>query len=167
MKKIFLISDTHFGHKNILSFAERPFVDLKEMEEKLISNWNSAVGKNDTIYHLGDFSFEKFDETKRIFDQLNGIKHLILGNHDRRSSRTYWRRVGFDIVSGNPILIRKKYLLSHEPIVYNIGDFINIHGHTHAGNHRPFDSANVHINVSVEAINYKPIEIGELNNAIH
>ena len=48
-QKIFVTSDLHFGHRNILKFCNRPFSDIKEMSEKLISNWNEVVGKNDIV----------------------------------------------------------------------------------------------------------------------
>lgn len=82
--KIFVTSDTHFGHKNILKFAKdsRPFDSVADMDQALIDSWNSVVGKNDLIYHLGDLSFHKKNKTIDIIKQLNGIKYQILGNHD-------------------------------------------------------------------------------------
>lgn len=55
--KVFFTSDTHFGHKAIIGFCDRPFSSVEEMTEVLVENWNSVVGPTDTIYHLGDFAF--------------------------------------------------------------------------------------------------------------
>lgn len=51
-KKLY-ISDLHIGHKNILNFDNRPFFNLTDMKETIIDNWNSVVGKNDSVYVLG------------------------------------------------------------------------------------------------------------------
>jgi calcineurin-like phosphoesterase family protein len=81
----FFTSDTHFGHRNIIRFAMRPFETVEEMDEAMIANWNAVVGKGDRVFHLGDFSFVPADP---ILERLNGEKHLILGNHD------YGERIG-------------------------------------------------------------------------
>ena len=81
--KFFFTSDTHFSHKNILSFGIRPFSTLEEMEEVLINNWNRKVRPGDIVYHLGDFFLGKDPEKAcQILDRLNGQKFLIKGNHD-------------------------------------------------------------------------------------
>ena len=54
MNKIFYISDLHFGHDNIIKYDNRPFKNTKEMEEKIIENWNNTVDNDDTVYILGD-----------------------------------------------------------------------------------------------------------------
>jgi len=77
---IFFTSDTHFGHKNILKYCNRPFVNVEEMDEVMIERWNGRIGKNDSVYHLGDFSFSS--NPKTYFERLNGKKILIIGNHD-------------------------------------------------------------------------------------
>lgn len=82
MGKNLYISDTHFGHANILKFDNRPFRDADEMQEIMIENWNQKVDKNDSIYILGDFCWGKDPEWKSILDRLNGSKFLIKGNHD-------------------------------------------------------------------------------------
>ena len=54
--KIFFTADTHWGHRNIIRYCQRPFADVEEMNEALITNWNSTVGKDDIVFHLGDFA---------------------------------------------------------------------------------------------------------------
>ena len=79
---IWFTSDTHFGHNNILKFCKRPWVTIKEMDEALITNWNSVVGTNDIVFHLGDFAFASNSRWKEIISSLNGNIYLIAGNHD-------------------------------------------------------------------------------------
>lgn len=78
---LFFTSDTHFGHKHILEFCKRPFSSIEEHDEQLIANWNSVVGVDDTIFHLGDFAFGGYPFWKKIVEQLNGHIILVIGNH--------------------------------------------------------------------------------------
>jgi len=78
-------SDTHFGHANIIRYSNRPYDTTEEHDEALIANWNFSVQPNDEVYHLGDFSFG--NKAMEILPRLNGIIHLIKGNHDHRLSR--------------------------------------------------------------------------------
>jgi calcineurin-like phosphoesterase family protein len=73
----------HFGHANIVNFCQRPVRDIEQMNEVIISNWNSVVGEGDTVYVLGDVALGKIGETLPLVGLLNGTKHLIAGNHDR------------------------------------------------------------------------------------
>ena len=86
MSKIFYTSDLHFGHNNIIIYENRPFININEMTNKLIRNWNSKVNINDDVYILGDFAFQNknlsIDDINNIVKNLNGKKHLIIGNHD-------------------------------------------------------------------------------------
>ena len=84
---VFFTSDTHFNHANILNFCNRPFADVEEMNEALIARWNNVVGKNDTVFHLGDFCFGGAAEWTRLLDRLHGKIHLIVGNHDLKNLR--------------------------------------------------------------------------------
>jgi calcineurin-like phosphoesterase family protein len=177
--KIFFISDTHFFHKNIIKYTNRPFLDVNKMNEYIINQWNNVVSENDIIYHLGDFAIgwdktfpDKKECYKHIMDQLNGKKILIKGNHDRESDNFY-KDIGFSEVY--PYLIVDGMLLTHYPLeineyqkeslkqfIYKLQNLYNkykltkvIHGHIH-NNHCNLKN---HINVSVEAINYKPLEL--------
>jgi len=98
----FVISDTHFNHKGVLKFepsrlkemVKKKYVHLTDSEEKMnlqhtewiIDNWNSVVGENDLIIHLGDLAWRGHQE---ILPRLNGKKILILGNHDKKGPNTY------------------------------------------------------------------------------
>ena len=69
---IFLTSDTHFNNDNIIKYCDRPFFNHKDMNETLITNWNSVVKPEDTVYHLGDFIMGLADNTASILHRLNG-----------------------------------------------------------------------------------------------
>jgi calcineurin-like phosphoesterase family protein len=90
-QKYFFTSDTHYSHRNIIKYCNRPFADSDEMNEAMIRNWNSVVGHSDIVYHVGDVAFEK-DERKldNLLIRLNGEKHLIMGNHDKNFNK--WQR---------------------------------------------------------------------------
>jgi len=78
---IFFVSDTHFGHSNIIQFCDRPFASVEEMDYNLIKNWNEKVPLDGLVFHLGDFGWGGYQEYKKIRDQLNGKIILIKGNH--------------------------------------------------------------------------------------
>lgn len=79
---IWFTSDHHFGHKNIIKYTNRPFNDVKEMDEELIKRWNERVQPDDEVYHLGDLGLGWPKELKKLLKRLNGKIYLILGNHD-------------------------------------------------------------------------------------
>ena len=91
--KLFWTSDTHFSHKNIMQYCDRPFSSIEEMNEKLISNWNSVVDSDATVFHLGDFAFGTISQWEEVRSQLNGEIHLILGNHDFHNYTNYRERL--------------------------------------------------------------------------
>lgn len=80
MKNLYT-SDSHFGHRNIIRYCNRPFETVEEMDEEMIRRWNSVVDDDDNVYHLGDFSMGRTDPST-ILRRLKGRKHLIWGNHD-------------------------------------------------------------------------------------
>lgn len=92
MSRTFFTSDTHFGHRNIIKYTNRPFANAQEMDDVLIARWNETVGEHDTIYHLGDFSLSDPKFVKTIFPRLNG--HIkVLGYHWHHDKR--WLPDGF------------------------------------------------------------------------
>lgn len=136
MSKFFYIADTHFGHANIIRFDNRPFDSVEEMNEALINNWNSVVGRDDTVVILGDFCWGLEDDWAKILDQLNGVKRLLRGNHDLKSmSKTLKSKFqsvkDYDEIKDNG----KRVLVSHYPNPFYRGDYnpdiICLYGHVH------------------------------------
>lgn len=160
--KIFMISDMHFGHGNIIKYENRPFKNVLEMDLAIVGKWNNTVAKEDKIFVVGDVSFYNKEKTTNIIKGLNGYKILILGNHDKHSIN-WWKEVGFDEVSKYPIIIDGFYILSHEPVyLTEIMPYTNIHGHIH---HLKYDSKQ-YFNISVECINYTPINFEDIKKEI-
>lgn len=82
----YYISDLHLGHLNVIKFDHRPYDTTEEMEEDLISRWNSVISNEDHVYHLGDFIWKAgTEEWMRLLNKLNGNIHLIKGNHDPKT----------------------------------------------------------------------------------
>lgn len=154
---MFVTSDHHFFHKNIIEYESRPFKDVEEMNKVMIEKWNSVVSDDDTVIHLGDFALTSFDNTKEVFDQLNGNKYLIMGNHDKRRSKGWWERIGF--IKVFPSLQIGDYILTHKPILKKdmpYGKVKNIHGHCHTKEYFGNDDSR-YKNVCVENTFYFPI----------
>lgn len=139
--RVFIVSDTHFGHKNILKYEadkRRPdpathfpeFASIQEHDEWLVARWNETVRATDTVWHLGDVCFGR--SNLGIVRRLNGVKHLVAGNHDHYPVHEY-TQVGFLSVRGVAEL--HGYVLTHIPIHPDslqpryLG---NIHGHLHS-----------------------------------
>lgn len=156
--KIFVTSDTHFSHKNILVYeaANRPFKNKEEMDRVLIQRWNSVVRPCDVVFHLGDFAFAGKTIIKNIMSRLNGRKFLLLGNHDRYK-KIDWTDVGFDRVFKNPFKMDGRFIFSHEPLDVVPDGTINIYGHVHSSMYFNNVDAN-RICVCVERWHCTPIE---------
>ena len=161
--KIYFISDTHFSHQNIIEYCNRPFNNIDEMNEHMIYKWNSVISKDDIVYHLGDFMLDKKDNLANIFNKLNGKIYLIKGNHDRKSTK-YYEEIGFKVLATKTKLEKFKFILSHRPLsdAEIPNGYINIHGHIHNKELDTMFDKEKHKCVSVELINYTPIEINKL-----
>ena len=164
--KIFLIGDTHFMHKNIIKYCNRPFKDIEEMTESLIKNWNSVVDHNDIVYVVGDFALCGKQKIIEIGNRLNGRKHLILGNHDRASIATY-REAGFEFVYNHSIVLDDFYIISHIPMVgISVNaPFANVFAHVH-DDPTYKDCSCRSFCVSAERINYTPISFEDIKALI-
>lgn len=161
-RKVFIISDTHFNHSKIIDYCNRPFKNVVEMNDFILSNWNDSIEDNDIVYHLGDVYIG--DVPSFLFN-LKGRKRLILGNHDNPKDQILQKIF-------EKIMLWRKWpeyacILSHIPLhnsallpnnKYSFKNYVNIHGHIH-NNESPSIE---HINVCVEKTDYKPVEIEAL-----
>ena len=161
----FYTSDHHFNHKNIIKYCNRIFLSVEEMNYFMIQRWNEVVSKDDTVYHLGDFSFSSTVEDIALFvKKLNGKIILIRGNHDRKS-RASFLRAGFSEMYKKTAMIkdgRTNVILSHKPLDVweGKGDgFIHLHGHCH-GNEIPF--IRDRYDVGVDCWNYYPMSLEKI-----
>lgn len=160
--EIWITADTHFNHNNIIEYCNRPFNNIKEMNETIISNWNSVVKKDDIVFHLGDFGFGTECMLNKIFVKLNGKINLILGNHDRLNKQTY-RQLGFISVKNNHLLLLNdvKILLQHFPKRYGENQFIDILylcGHTHGKGINKINQKDI----GVDTNNFYPYNMNDL-----
>lgn len=164
MNKTFFIADTHFGDSAIRKYENRPFETTEQMDAELISNWNKTVSKTDTVYILGDFGADGYED--QILSQLNGKKYLIKGNHDTKSNDEY-RKLGFDEVYDYPIIFDAFWILSHDMLYVNTNmPYANLFGHVH-NSPQVKDYSKQHYCVSVERINYTPIDFNTIKKRIN
>lgn len=161
---IWCISDTHFHHKNIIQYTNRPFNSVEEMDNQLISNWNSVVKDNDIVLFLGDFLLGRYNhkiaaaEIKEMADKLNGHKIIIKGNHDHKQVR--YKDCGFDDEFYQEMSF-DGLLFEHIPHHFEISDNYRYIFFGHIHNNRgwiDFIPTNA-LNVCVEQWNFTPINI--------
>jgi calcineurin-like phosphoesterase family protein len=162
---IYLISDLHLGHGNIIRYCSRPFPHgaTDEMDEVLIRNWNYTVKAGDPIYHLGDFCYGPF--SGRAFEyarRLNGKITFVEGNHDNPSATA--KRKETLVFEGI------RFTLVHDPADASPvpGNWV-IHGHHHNNHLREYPFINFatrHINVCAEVIGYRPVSLSAICHAI-
>ena len=146
MSRIFVTSDTHFGHDREFLFAPRGFTSIQEHDAAVIANWNSVVGPDDVVYHLGDVMLNDNEHGLECLRQLNGNIKIIPGNHDTDKRIELYKQL--ENVEVLPMAITLKYknynfYLSHHPTLtsnlekapYLRMHLINLYGHTHQQAH--------------------------------
>ena len=131
--KLFLTSDSHYGHFNICKYCHRPFQSRSEMDQTLIKNWNAVVPEDGIVVHCGDFMLphnEDIKEYNKYLNRLHGRVLLLRGNHDRAS---------LDWVSDKLIAVRDQAMIvvdgvkifaQHYPCAAFNGDY-HVYGHIH------------------------------------
>lgn len=155
--KIYIWSDIHFGHNNIIKYANRPYPNVELMHSCLIGNYLNTVTHNDIVIFGGDIGFMSERKINDILESLPGYKIQIIGNHDiHRNGKLY----ELAVQERHPCLLLDvadidcsyQLLFTHYPMD-NIPDgCINIHGHIHQ-NPAPTKK---HFNMCVEHTNFTP-----------
>ncbi len=160
MSIVRFIADLHLGHTNMA--LHRGFSSVEEHDEHIIAKWNSVVTKRDVTYILGDVTMEK-SAPYPLLDRMNGVKHIVLGNHDRRQDAKRLLQYAESIAG---MIQYKGVMLTHCPIHPMELDYRfnkNIHGHIHEKvvllNGSPDPR---YICVSCEQVDYTPKTLQEL-----
>jgi calcineurin-like phosphoesterase family protein len=160
-----IISDSHYFHKNIVKYQHRP----ENHEVLMTTRWQKVVPWDATILHLGDLYFggdngyAKF--YSQITPQLTGEKYLILGNHDKKNKD--YEFLGFTVIEPFTINYRGyEVSFDHYPAVLPKDEKrVHIHGHIHGNLYGDKEKKRYgNINVSVEAIDYRPHRVTRLLN---
>ena len=179
MADTWVISDTHFRHASLLNFRGHDgnlvrgnlFDSIDQHDEYMIDQWNRYVKPGDTVYHLGDVFFGDREWFENNWPRLNGIKHLIAGNHDNLDYLVSGEF--FETVSVWKFFPSLKMVFTHIPVQEKSAmmwgsketglrkepiQMLNVHGHIHENPSPP----GPYRCVSVEQIDYTPINIEEL-----
>ncbi len=152
----FVTGDTHFFHRNIIEYCRRPFHNVDEMNQVIVRNWNEVINTDDEVFVLGDFAFTTGHEyeIEVLFAELNGIKTLVKGNHDKGLVLNLpWHMVLQDPIE----LVEEGVLLTHDYKGYD-GDWHD----------RPIFGAHVHeiwkmkgnlLNCGVDVWHFRPVNV--------
>ena len=174
---MFFTSDTHFNHKNIIEFCNRPFQDDFYMNESLINNWNKVVPKDGVVFHAGDFAMTaRIDYIKGLVSRLNGRIYLVLGNHDyqnrfdRQVVKDIFHQVDdiFYLTVQDDELESKhvNFQICHYPLLYWRRGYFMLHGHVHSGSTSTANEVmpfhHMRYDIGVDNNNFTPISYHQL-----
>ncbi len=157
------ISDTHFGHANIIKYSKRPFTDVDHMNESMIANWNSKVRSTDTVFHLGDIGFG--NNLPKILNRLNGEIILIEGNHDPKLIRDPRIRNRFSRICDVYTLKyqgQEIFMSHYAHRVWNKSHRGGWHLYGHSHGSLPDDPNSRSFDVGVDCHNYFPLTFEEV-----
>lgn len=165
-------ADPHHGHKKILTYCNRPFATVEEMNSTIIERWNQTVSKDDEVWLLGDFCWKGYEN---VFHQLNGTKHLIIGNHDAHGVLTLpWASQPrhyheMKLVEDHGTAVTR-LVLCHYGIRSWVGMYkgaVMLYGHSHNGlpGFRT-ESGGGTLDVGVDAWDFYPVTIQQIKERI-
>ena len=157
----YFTSDHHFGHAGALGLCRRPFASVAKMDRQMIDRWNSVVGPDDEVWHVGDFAIRQRPErVASLVKALHGRKHLVTGNNDDAAVKGCdgWESVQpYAEVSVDGMYL----VLCHYPFrtwrKMSKG-WINLHGHSH-GRLTPLPRQ---FDVGVEVWDFRPVRLAEV-----
>ena len=167
----YFTGDEHYFHRNIIEYEDRPYKSEKEMRSDLIIKHNEIIRQKDEVVHVGDFTMvgaSQWEKIGSVLKHLNGIHHLVIGNHDECPWDKYLN-VGFASVHTSLWFEDVGIICSHDPAAWAITKHkfpILVCAHVH----KLFDlikkDEGMVINVGVDVRGYKPIsQEGVLNLA--
>ena len=173
-------SDWHIGHRNIITYCDRPFADVEAMNEALIANHNALVKPGDLVIDVGDFSMSERHVAPTL-SRLVGRHILVCGNHDKpfashkgaSRAATLYRQYGFEDVLQNMhmTIAGMDVLIQHMPYGNDSrhddryaslrpvdAGLPLLHGHVHGS----WAENGKQINVGVDVRDYKPMHLDEV-----
>ena len=165
--RYFFTCDYHLGHDNIRGYCNRPFTNVEDMNNTIITNHNQRVKPEDTVFFAGDFCFRnsaggkkgegEIHKAEHYLKQLNGRFVFIKGNHDRNNSlKTIIERL---IISYGG----KRINIVHNPIHADSSYNINFVGHVHNNwMFRKLNHKSDMINIGVDQWGFKPVTFEEI-----
>jgi calcineurin-like phosphoesterase family protein len=178
---LFFTSDTHFFHKNIIKYCDRPFENRHEMNEALVTRWNEKVPKDGIIFHLGDVSLTAIPKVLNdLLHRLNGKKYLVVGNHEKDVLgkdyiKQYWEGI-YDIaeiyVKDEEISYKEQHIvMCHYPMLTWNASHRNswqLFGHVHGGlsNKGEIKHSPSQMDVGVDCHNFYPISYQQVKEHI-
>ena len=160
----YLLADTHFGDPEVLSYTDRPFGSVAEMNDTLLAGWNGAVDADDTVVFVGDFAVPSEPTTvRRWLHRLEGDVVFVAGDHDEGARRTH----AVDVRASNSLDVGDRTLhCVHNPADAppdHEGWVVHAHHHDTQPDAYPFvDPDARRANVGVELLDYRPMPLGEL-----
>lgn len=179
INNVWLSSDLHFFHRNVISYCNRPFADVEEMNWKLINIFNELVQPDQDLILLGDLCFGGKQRWASTVARLNGKKKMIKGNHDGINA-TPLREFGIEsALYGCIIIVDDDYqelynfALSHYPYQYT-GDHTDVERYTerrlidsggwllHGHVHTLWQTKGRMINVGVDMWDMKPVSLAQI-----
>ncbi len=164
-QKILFTSDLHLDHIGLMKFRNevhnKSWVDVGDVDQWLVNNWNSMVNPKDIVWILGDVAW-----TKAGLDWLNymnGTKNLVLGNHDceGRGLKIEDYKPYFNSIHG--ALKKYEMIMTHVPIHPNELCFrweVNLHGHIHHKGRNIQDPR--YINVNTDTRGGYPVTLDDI-----
>ena len=170
--KVAFCSDTHFYHKNIIKYQNRPFEDVAEMNAALIQRWNSVCDKDTVVYFLGDFILGGVGQERLVGGIINQLNfshlHFITGNHENGFHNWYRENKPSNITLYGPYIETtingQRMTLSHFPVLSwnkkSHGSWM-LHGHSHgniAATSKDSKSIGKILDVGVDTNNFYPYE---------
>jgi calcineurin-like phosphoesterase family protein len=187
MANIWVVSDWHFGHANMLSFKDeagrlmrthpvtrQAWTSAEEVDEFMVDAHNAVVRPQDHVYCLGDVVLCTSAPTRRALLQrtvgrLKGHLRLVRGNHDIFRTKEYLQY--FDEIYACRVLSR--LLLTHIPVhPGSLGrQRANVHGHLHEKVVTAVRSGaeladERYVNVSVEQTAYAPVPLESIHKLL-
>lgn len=166
MSNIYVISDTHFNHKNIIYYCHgsRDFDTVEAMNEAIVENWNSVVSPDDIVYHLGDCFMGKIETVEKYGSQLNGEIHAVPGNHDTKDRICEMEKLGWIIEDKVSYLDYNdiNFIMIHERPEEMRGDSANIilYGHVHDAAPKGLVNWTYHVGVDTNALT--PVNLDDI-----